>query len=560
MTTLIPSINNVKRSGSSSSNSLHPAPIEKNTLKASTKINTTEGRIQAMEFMMSQVGNYLTTKNWRLNSQQKALILKQYNDSKLLKRKNPANSDDNKAHNSEPYSIIFALNYWEKQYRFYPHLNLNTSSGKFMERIYKGYFTQFDPNHSWLSPNLFFDLVVINNSDNFLGMATIALILRIQILSQNYQCKQTIEFYNQFVQLAYSRIPDIYETPTYNNVLALLFMSIHAMSFNDVHGFLRYFSMTTRMVSALDLYLTYNTWTSLPPTHRDKEKYRRLNYIGKSICCLDWLMSDMFGQPRQFKEVVNWSAHNTQKEAIKIFNSTPFYTIPINPPRLINSFSTITPCYEEINALSYYIINRTRILKTDYSYLGNDRLIPPEDVFFEDVDFIEMLEATKAIQSKLVILYTEDLIKEYLGNTEHKDNVKILLERIVYALGLIITYNYPHILIFPQPALIKNFQLPKIFKTVEKMVIIFEDYFKLKTGNKASNEDESLPFRFEYLWRALLISLNISCQERGSKFEKQIKAIIKLITNHYKDNMGTYKLNELDNYLKRYGRRMEEFV
>ncbi|KXN73944.1 hypothetical protein CONCODRAFT_3013 [Conidiobolus coronatus NRRL 28638] len=145
----------------------------------------------------------------------------------------------------------------------------------------------FDPYQSWFSSCQLFNSIVVNRPNSFLGMATISLILKIQILSQNSQCVQTNSFYNQFSQLTQFRVPDIYSTHSYDQCAS-------------------------------------------------------------------------------------------SSEIVKYIKKTPFLSIPLNSPMLISSFSTITPGFEEISTLNYYIIDRFRSARTEYSHLP--ACIPPSHI------------------------------------------------------------------------------------------------------------------------------------------------------------------------------------
>jgi hypothetical protein len=516
---------------------------------------TTERRLQTVEDMVSKVGNHLTKINWNASDEQAALIFKMFSHKKSLKHKRD-DSEKNSTRSFETSIVVRAMKYWKCQYRLYPILDINTLSGKFMERIYKGYFTMFDPYQSWLSPSQFFDSVVVNRTDNFLGMAIILLILRIQILSQNNKCTQTNNFYNQFSQLTQSRVPEIYSAHSYSNVLALLFMSIQSMSFGDKIEFFRYFSSAARMASVLDLKTTYNMSIYLPDSHPDKHKYKWENFIGKSVYYLDSLISTIMNQPRQLKDTVYWGQCASSSEIVKYVKKTPFLSIPLNPPRLISSFSTIIPGFEEISTLNYYIIDRFRLMRIEYSYLPSYKLIPVQKIFFNHSDYQILNQLSKSIQNKLINLYTIDLIKEYLENNEYRKNLEALIERIIYALGLIITYNYPHILLYPQPAYIPPSHISKVVKFVENISEVCSDFFKLAN----EQEKKTPPFNLDYIWRALLACLNISVQMPTDRTFKLIKNFVKLITDNYSDEKGKYKKSDLSEYFNRYCYNLENYL
>ncbi|KXN73959.1 hypothetical protein CONCODRAFT_3031 [Conidiobolus coronatus NRRL 28638] len=188
--------------------------------KLGSNLRTTENRLQSLEHLMTLVGNHLTKINWNLSDQQAAFVFKHLEETKALKHRK-GDKTASEAHKMHRLALIEAMKYWKNQFSLFPSLDPGTSSGKIMEKIYKGYFTEFDPYHVWLTPNQFFNTVVANKPHSLLGPAATTLILRILSLTATKD-KQSVEsLYQQCMHITQSNIPTIYSHPSTDNTLAL---------------------------------------------------------------------------------------------------------------------------------------------------------------------------------------------------------------------------------------------------------------------------------------------------------------------------------------------------
>lgn len=513
-----------------------------------SNLRTTENRLQSLENLVALVGNHLTKINWNLSDQQAAFVFKHLKETKALKNRE-GDESASEAHKLHRLALIEAMKYWRNQFSLFPSLDPSTSSGRIMEKIYKGYFTEFDPYHIWLTPNQFFNTVVTNRPQSLLGPATTTLILRIMSLTATRD-KQSVEsLYRQCMHITQSNIPTIYSHPSSDNTLALLFMGMNCMSYNDMQGFYKYYTMASRMAIILDLENTKDMWTIIPENDPNREIRLRESHIFQAIYYLDSFLSIIHNLPRQFSHSDNWEKNINPSNIIKYITLTPFYAIPVSPPRLISSFSTLTPALDEVTILSFHIVNRVKILQEQYISISSYKDIPVQEIFFSFSDYQELTQVSKEISNKLINIYTTDLMKEFLQDTADHKNLTTLIRHITHAVILIIAYHYPHIYFYPQPAIMPPSYIPRILKAVDHLLQIYSDFYQLSDKNQLSRQ----PFKFDGLWYSLFACLNISLQTPSNRVHCLIKSIIQLLINNHQNQCASYSISDLEEYLKRFG-------